>query len=337
MRLRLGRRNETAGKCDLLPIARQREVGNRVERDSLPKAARRVAPAGASNPRHRFLRNLPPRSGQFNSSSMTNRLQRWGERALGEVKSVAPRVASRFEPEPLPGPSDEVSGFREVSVESVAPQSPKRPAPSPEPPAATKAVPPPPQPAVYESKTSESTPIAPRSAPSGVSDASPPPPRQIPEPPVHPIAVGTIADVEPAEPPVKRAPHRVHISPPAVEPAPAKETPVVRGDRQLDRELERLREWIATPPLEEEPAPPPSSKAEPGVVDEVITARTPERFVFPQPARSREPVPAPPPPVEISIGTIIVRANPAPAPRPSAPPPAAGLKAFLARRNSGQP
>jgi hypothetical protein len=267
---------------------------------------------------------------------MTNRLQRWGERALGEVKSVAPRVASRFEPEPLPGPSDEISGFQEV-VESIAPQLPKRPAPSPEPPAATKAVPPLPRLAADESKTSESIPIAPLPALSGVTPASMPPPRQISEPSVHPIAVETIADIEPADPPVKRAPHRVTVSPPTVEPAPAKGTPVVRADRQLDRELDRLREWIAKPPLEEEPAPPPAAKAEPKVVDQVITAHAPERFASSPPPRSREPVPAPPPPVEINIGTIIVRANPAPAPRPSAPPPAAGLKAFLARRNSGQP
>jgi hypothetical protein len=190
---------------------------------------------------------------------------------------------------------------------------------------------------VYESKTSESTPMAPRPAAAGVSHASPPPPRRIPEPPVHPIAVETIADVEPAERPAKRAPHRVNISPPTVEPAPTKETPVVRADRRLDRELDRLREWIATPPLEEEPAPPPAAKAEPAVVDQVITARAPERIAFSLPPPSRGSVPAPPPPVEIKIGTIIVRANPAPAPRPSAPPPAAGLKSFLARRNSGQP
>jgi hypothetical protein len=149
--------------------------------------------------------------------------------------------------------------------------------------------------------------------------------------------VETIADIEPAEPAVKRAPHRANISPPTVETAPAKETPVARADRQLDRELDRLREWIDTPPREEEPAPSPAAKAEPAAVDQVITARVPERLAFSPPPPSREPVPAPPPPVEINIGTIIVRANSAPAPRPSAPPPAAGLKAFLARRNSGQP
>jgi hypothetical protein len=268
---------------------------------------------------------------------MTNRLRRWGERALGEVKSVAPRVASRFEPEPFPGSSDEVIGFQEVSTESVAPFLPKGIAPSPKPPDATKAITPLPRPAVDESKTSESRPIAPRPAPSGNIQASLPAPRQIPEPRVRPIAVETIADIEPAELPTKRPPRHVEITQPTVEPAPAKETRVERADRQLDREIERLREWIAASPREEEPAPPTADKAQPAVVDQVIMARVQERSAFPPPPQSPEPVPAPPAPVEINIGTIIVRANPAPAPRPSAPPPAAGLAAFLARRNSGQP
>lgn len=268
---------------------------------------------------------------------MTNRLQRWGERALGEVKSVVPRVASRFEPEPLPGAAEEVSGFHEVSVESVAPRLPQLPTPSLESLPVAQAAPPPsaPRPVSPEKKTSESTPIAPP-PPSAVSHESPPP-RRVPGPSVRPVTMETIADLEPIKPPPKRTPRRVKITPATAEPAGAKETPLVPVERQLDREMERLREWIATPSREQEPATPPAAKAEPTAAHQVITARVPERLAFSPPPPAREPAPAPLPPVEINIGTIIVRANPAPAPRPSKPSPAAGLAAFLARRNSGQP
>jgi hypothetical protein len=58
------------------------------------------------------------------SPTMKDRLQRWGERALGQVRSVSPRIASRFEPESAASPFEEKSGFREIEVETPARKQP---------------------------------------------------------------------------------------------------------------------------------------------------------------------------------------------------------------------
>src|SRR4029453_15138638 len=114
---------------------------------------------------------------------MTNRLQRWGERALGEVKSVAPRVASRFEPEPLTSTPGDISGFQEVAVETPAPKQPTRRVPTAEPPVPTEP-PAPPKLKISRKRVSEAPPIQPHSAPSlGIPE--PPPSKGAHEPPAH--------------------------------------------------------------------------------------------------------------------------------------------------------
>jgi hypothetical protein len=57
---------------------------------------------------------------------MNNRLQRWGERALGQVRSVSPRIASRFEPELGVSLFEEEGGFQEIEAETPGRTQPRR-------------------------------------------------------------------------------------------------------------------------------------------------------------------------------------------------------------------
>jgi hypothetical protein len=125
-----------------------------------------------------------------------------------------------------------------------------------------------------------------------------------------------------------------------VEAVPSEEPVVTRKETTLNRDWDRIREWIAAPPRERQLEPAATLKPAKLPADQVIEARVPERPAFsppPPPPAHREPAPPPPAPIEVNIGTIIVRANPPVPPRPSVPSPAVSLAAFLARRNAGQP
>jgi hypothetical protein len=265
---------------------------------------------------------------------MNERLQRWGERALGKVRSVSPRLSSRFEPETAASSVDEQAGFQEIDVETPAPYRPRQPSSS-EPPAAVQA--PPPEPEHIERKT-ETPRIAPKVIPHPSAIEPLPPPSQLPKPGVPRIIAAEPAFVrEESKQPQRSEEDRDKITPPArPETPPSAKT----ADTSLVHVVKRLQEWIATPPREraatQEPAQPPAPKREPPRATPRAETRAPTMPPSPPPARA-EPAPVPPQPVVVNIGTIIVRANPAAAPRPPAPPPAAGLATFLARRTAGRP
>ena len=264
---------------------------------------------------------------------MNQRLQRWGERALGEVRSVFPRFSSRFEPETVASTLDEQAGFQEIDVETPAPHHPRQ-LSTPEPPAAVEA--PPPEPEHIERKTEP-----PRIAPDAIQPPSAieplPPPPQLPKPAVPRTIVAKPPLVrEESGPPQRSEEHRDKTTPPARTETPSTPRP---ADTSLVQ-LKRLQEWIATPPREraatQKSAQPSAPKPAPSSATPRAETRAATVPRSPPPARA-EPATAPPQPVVVNIGTIIVRANPAAAPRPPAPPPAASLATFLARRTAGRP
>lgn len=261
---------------------------------------------------------------------MSNRLQRWGERALGRVHSVSPRISSRFEPETGTKPFEEQDGFREIDVETPAPRKPVRTMPTD-----------PVESIVPRSREPEI--ITEKPAPRLVREEVPPPVSV--EPPLPPPKV-----FAPARP-------RTIVTPPAFVseeperlPRPAartvENTPSARpqppatqiSETSLVR-LKRFEEWISTPPREKPrpvgaSAPPPQAQV-PILPKLPAEARVPATTQLP-PLGRPEPPPAPAP-IVVSIGTIIVRANPSMIPKAVTTPPAAGLAAFLARRTAGQP
>lgn len=264
---------------------------------------------------------------------MTSRLERFGERALGQVQSVSPRVSSRFEPEPGASTPEEPTGFQEVDVETPAPRQARRVA-LPQSSAAAVELPPP-KPERIEG------PEPPRAA----QDANPRPvaierPSTPPQPskPAAPrmIVAEPASKREENEKPQRDEEHRDEISLPLHTEKPA----IPRVPETSLSGLKRLQEWIAAPPREREaarePAPSPPPKPAPPLVTSRTAMPAPAPRLLQAPARD-EPAPAPRPPVVVSIGTIIVRANPAAASRPAPPPPAASLATFLARRTAGQP
>jgi hypothetical protein len=262
---------------------------------------------------------------------MSNRLQRWGERALGRVHSVSPRISSRFEPETGTYPFEAQDGFREIEVETSAPRKPVRTVHS-EP--VETIVSPSREPEIITEK-----PAPPRiireevPPPVAVEPPLPPPKVSAPAPPRTIVAPPALVSEEPEQPPRPAA--RTVENTPSARPEPP---PTQISETSLVR-LKRFEEWISTPPREkptpvEASAPPPQAQV-PIPPRLPAEARVPATTQLPPPGRP-EPPPAPAP-IVVSIGTIIVRANPSMIPKAVTTPPAAGLAAFLARRTAGQP
>jgi hypothetical protein len=268
---------------------------------------------------------------------MSNRLQRWGERALGQVQSVAPRVSSRFEPEPGASTFEDQEGFREVEVETPARTPPAPAAPWNPPQIITH---PPPQPEPLDERP-EPLRISARAIPPPATIDLPTPSSQRPEPvkPYERVSEpASRREEETQQPrPSKTSPEE---RPQPLRPVPSRAPEV--SEPSLVR-LKRFQDWMAAPPREQpggaEALEPPVSGPMPfpGARRASLSASPPIRLPS---TRRDEPTPAPPPPpppVVVNIGTIIVRANPAAAPKPVAPPPAASLATFLARRTAGEP
>ncbi len=266
---------------------------------------------------------------------MSNRLQRWGERALGQVQSVSPRVSARFEPEPGESTSEDQEGFREVEVETPARKPPGQ-APWKPPAIITR---PPPQP----------EPLDERPEPPRISAQAIPPPATIDLPtpslqrsePVKPqqrVAEPASRREETERPRSSKTPPEERQQPPRPVPSQAPEIP----EPSLVR-LKRFQDWMAAPSREQPSAPEPLEPPVSGPTPFPVTKRASQSASPPIRLLSTsrdEPTPAPlppPPPVVVNIGTIIVRANPAAAPKPVAPPPMASLATFLARRTAGEP
>ncbi len=267
---------------------------------------------------------------------MSNRLQRWGERALGQVQSVSPRVSSRFEPEPGASTSEDQEGFREVQVETPSRKPPAPAAPWKPPEIIAR---PPPQ-----LESLDETPEPPR-----VSAQAIPPPTTIDLPtpasqrsePVKPherVTEPVSLREETERPRPSKTPPEERQRPPRPVPSQAPAVP----ESSLVR-WKRFQDWMAAPSREQPSAPealePPVSGPMPFPVTRRASLSASPPIRLPSTPRD-EPTPGPPPPpppVVVNIGTIIVRANPAAAPKPTAPPPAASLATFLARRAAGEP
>ena len=263
---------------------------------------------------------------------MSNRLQRWGERALGQVHSVSPRISSRFEPETGASPLEEQDGFQEIEVETPTPRKPLRTVLS-EP--VETIVPPSREPEIIKEKPApprivrEEVPL-----PVAVEPPLPPPKVSAPAPPRTIVAPAAFVSEEPEQPQSPAAPTIEHAPSARPQPPPTQisETSLVR--------LKRFEEWISTPPREkpspvEASAPRPHAQA-PVAPQLSAETRVPAATTQLSPLGRPEPPPAPAP-IVVSIGTIVVRANPSAIPKPVTTPPAAGLAAFLARRTAGQP
>ena len=265
---------------------------------------------------------------------MNNRLQRWGERALGQVRSVSPRIASRFEPELGVSLFEEEGGFQEIEAETPGRTQPRRivsaepvetsEPPSPQPNYATE------QPApVRVVKEAVPPPAATEPPSSQPRDSKPLAPRTI-------IAEPASVPHEPQRRQRRQLQPRESSASASAEPPPPlrilTETSLVR--------LKRFEEWMATPPREKPSPPKPAGTPPPTPVPLPARLRTEARAPAPAqlpPTAQAAPPPAPPAPIVVSIGTIVVRANPSMLPKPVAAPPADGLAAFLARRTAGQP
>jgi hypothetical protein len=267
---------------------------------------------------------------------MSNRLQRWGERALGQVQSVSPRISSRFEPEMATNPLQEAAGFQEIEVEIPVRRQPLRVVP-PEPDATI--VPPSPQLTIIEEKrppvsgVQEATP-----APDVTAEPPSPPPEVFRPPSARTVIARPTPVPEESERPQRSEPRPLESVPPAP-PQPPPPSPTLPETSLVA--LKRFQEWIATPPREKPSSPEPLAPPAPKEKESVPTTRQTEARgpAPPQlPTLPRvEPPRAIPPPIVVSIGTIIVRANPSMVPKPVAPDPADSLAAFLARRTAGQP
>ena len=265
---------------------------------------------------------------------MNNRLQRWGERALGEVRSVSPRIASRFEPELGVSLFEEEGGFQQIEAETSGRTRPQRIVPA-EP--VETAEPPSPQPE-YGKEKSAPVRVVKEAVPLPAATEPPPSPPRVSKPPAPRTIIAEPASVpQESQRPERRElqPRESHASASAEPPPPPRvltETSFVR--------LKRFEEWMA-PPRHEKPNP-PEPAATPAPTPVPLPARLRAKARAPAPAKlpptaQAAPSPAPPAPIVVSIGAIIVRANPSMLPKPVAAPPADGLAAFLARRTAGQP
>ena len=263
---------------------------------------------------------------------MSSRLQRWGERALGQVRSVSPRISSRFEPEMVASTSEEHGGLQEIEVESPVRSQPSRIVSSKpvEMNASTS-----PQPEIIEEKRAPVR-IVRETVPPPAPVQPPPSPPKAPRPSTPRTIVAEPASVreEPERPQRPEPPLRESKASASPEPQPSRittETSLIR--------LKRFEEWMTTPPRVKasipEPSAAPSPKQEPVPPKLQAEAHAPTTREVPPLAPERPP--APPPPIVVSIGTIIVRANSAATPKAVPPRPAASLAAFLARRTAGQP
>lgn len=262
---------------------------------------------------------------------MSNRLQRWGERALGQVHSVSPRTLSRFESEIGSSPFEEEAGFQEIEVETPT----RRRSPRIVSERIEMVVPRSPEPEIVREKPPSVGMV--KDAVPPPAAAEPPPPQEVSKLPAPRTIVAKPASVpEERERPQRSEPRPIENTPPLrPEPPPSRvstETSLVR--------LKRFEEWIAKPPREKPALDEPDGLPAPKQVI-VPTSPQPEPRA-PAPAQlpplpRAEPPRAAPPPIVVSIGTIIVRANPSIQPKPPAPPPGDGLAAFLARRTAGQP
>lgn len=273
---------------------------------------------------------------------MTPRLERLGTRVLGRAPTVAPRIASRFEPTgedttaagitiqstmppaapPAMLPPREPMPIVRVEKQIQAP-APQLPAIAPEPPRRVEKEAPRPDVKVVAAPQTLSPPAP---APGFHELPEAPAPSRSPAPsPAAPVIVEKQALAEDVH--QRREPER---------PVPATEPDTV-SKRDLATELRRLRGWMTdAAPSKAEPAAP----AEPAMPRSRAVGPKIPRSLPPPPLVRTAPAPVPPPAIEINIGTIIVRAtNPdARAPATSAPVDrTAGLAHFLARRSAGLP
>lgn len=279
---------------------------------------------------------------------MSSRLQRLGARLLGSAPTLAPRLATRFEPTP------ETNLAADLTTENrfISPGPAMRPGPASRGPATPLTAATAPQGDPRIPSPSIGTPSS--AAETAVRGAPPPPvptaphpaPNQPPRQVDHPTENSTSA---PAPNPPPTAPQAEKIiervlpaettRPPAERSADANPESTAVSKRHLASEIKRLREWISRrePAKSATTAPPRPAKASARDLRSV-----PNRRIVREPPSIRPVVvPLPQPPrIEISIGTIIVRATTPEhhSARPDAPAnPAAGLGHYLARRSAGIP
>jgi hypothetical protein len=278
---------------------------------------------------------------------MTSRLERWGERALGQARVLEPRIASRFEQAPASEPGIAADVPQLLRSPPRAPDVGDRlverqPAVAPAAHAGTPRVPPP------SSLVSRGEASRAPATPSGILVHHSQPLPRLEQPEARAARLSAPAEPQRSSPQTQaRNQDREEAEPTLAPREPSDSTPRARA-RSLDAALARLQAWMeqsderidrdadeqAVPRL---PAAPQREAAQPATPATAAPVALAPRLEPSHADRSAIATPPAPSRVEVHIGTIIVRS---PSTQHSAPPqrpsPAAGLASFLARRTAGR-